>query len=175
MREIPVLDNKFYQLILIIFCALSLSLIIPGITYADEAGISPGDTASDFSLNELGTEREISLYQIEDQYILLNFWTTWCPACQEQMPKLQQLEDEHGSEVSVITVNIGQPAPEVGEYIEDGEFSFMVLIDEEEKVANQYSVRGVPTTFILNEEKVIEARHVGPLNYEQKLELLNLN
>lgn len=159
---------------LIIILTLVFSFAVAAPAISAEEGAFPGDTAPDFSLRELETEEEISLHQIEEEFIILNFWTTWCPACQQEMPELQQLQEEHGGEIAVIAVNIGQSATEVSDYIEEENFTFTVLLDKTQQVANQYLVRGVPTTFIINEDKVIEERHVGPMSFEQKLDLLQI-
>ncbi len=166
--------GKLFKTGLIILIFISLSLISPEAGLSAEEGAFPGDLAPDFNLQVLNQEEEFALHQTEEEYILLNFWTTWCPACQEEMPELQQLHEEHGDEITVLAVNVGQSASEVREYIEEAGFNFTVLLDENQDVANQYLVRGVPTTFVINEENIIQERHVGPMDYNQKLELLNI-
>lgn len=141
-----------------------------------EEGAFPGEKAPDFTLTEPDSQEEVSLNQYADDMVLLNFWTTWCPVCGEEMPDLQQIEDEYEDEAIVLTVNIGESASEISSYMEEGGYDFTVLMDDDQETAGLYMVRGVPTTFILDDENnTILERHVGPMSYEQKLELLELN
>ena len=42
--------------------------------------------------------------------------------------------------------------------------TFPILLDENGGVAQRYRVRGVPTSFFINREGVIQVQHTGPLD-----------
>jgi len=69
-----------------------------------------GDTVEDFTLVDLDGQ-EVSLYDLSGQVILLNFFTTWCPGCNEEAAHLQNLwESYQDQDVTVLAVDFQEPA-----------------------------------------------------------------
>jgi len=64
----------------------------PVVTPADEAKAAP-------ALERAGLDGEpLSLTQYEGRVVLLNFWATWCPYCQKEIPHLIELQREFDGE-----------------------------------------------------------------------------
>jgi len=177
MKRISRANHKALPLVITLILIFTSGFMLVNFqTLQAEEGAFPGEQAPSLTLTELESGEEVSLDQFDDEMVLLNFWTTWCPVCGEDMPDLQQIEDEYGDKAAVLTVNIGESAEAVRSYMEEENYDFTVLMDGDEEAAEQFMVRGVPTTFILDDENnTILERHVGPMSYEQKLELLELN
>ena len=58
-------------------------------------------------------ETEGALADHAGQYVLLNFWATWCAPCREEMPSLQNLQDAMGGEnFEVVTLATGRNPPQ---------------------------------------------------------------
>jgi len=68
------------------------------------------------------------------QPILVDFWATWCGPCQSLMPILEKLAAEYASQFKLAKVNI----------------------DEQESLAQQYSVRSVPTVILIKNGQAVE-------------------
>jgi thioredoxin 1 len=69
---------------------------------------------------------------------LLDFYADWCGPCKTQDPILDELETEYGERVSFEKVDV----------------------DEAQDVANQYSVRSLPTLIVENDDGIVD-RFVG--------------
>ncbi|MFQ6079075.1 MAG: redoxin domain-containing protein, partial [Thermodesulfobacteriota bacterium] len=50
----------------------------------DEKLVAPSFTLKDIN------GKEVKLEDHRGKIVFLNFWATWCPACREEMPYLQQ-------------------------------------------------------------------------------------
>jgi len=50
---------------------------------------------------------DMTLAAFEGQYVVLNFWATWCAPCRKEMPHLSELQNEFGDELEVVTVATG--------------------------------------------------------------------
>ena len=77
--------------------------------FAQIAGISPTrtDPAPDFSLTDIDA-KPLSLAKQRGKVTLLNFWGTWCPPCQQEIPDLVRLDKEYrakGVDVVGIALN----------------------------------------------------------------------
>lgn len=75
-----------------------------------------GYVASDFTLSTLGGGT-VTLSQLRDQWVLLNFWATWCPYCVRQMPYFQAAYEERGDEIEFIGINWGESEAKVRKYV----------------------------------------------------------
>ena len=82
-------------------------------------GVAPviGHAAPDFTLATLDGQ-SVTLSQLRGQWVLLNFWTTWCRYCVRQMPYLQAAFEERGDEIEFIGISRGESEAKVRQYIE---------------------------------------------------------
>ncbi|WP_208590870.1 redoxin family protein [Gracilibacillus suaedae] len=147
-----------------------------GITAPNVKQLQAGDQAPNFRLPDLsGTE--VEAFDVEQDYILLNFWATWCTPCLEEMPDLQTFENENKDTVKVIavnTTNTESSIDKVKKFVDEGNFQFTVLLDEDDTVYEHYSIIGMPTSFMIrtSDQKVIK-RINGAMSLEQMQDHLN--
>ena len=162
---------------LIIGVLLIIALIATGCNGTKakvETGTEVGMRAPDFTLPGLQQDN-VKLSDFRGKKVFLNFWATWCPPCQEEMPDIQQLHEKNQENVEIVAVNIGESKAKAASYMMENKLDFRVLVDQNRKIAQEYMVRGIPTTYLLNEKGIIMEKHVGVLNYEQMVEKLKLD
>lgn len=83
-----------------------------------------------------------------DRYVILNFWATWCLPCEAELPILQHVQATY-PHISVLAVNVAEPARHVGGWLAERQLSLPVALDLNSQIARQYQLRGQPTTFII--------------------------
>jgi peroxiredoxin len=105
--------------------------------------------------------RSISLDAYRGKVVLLNFWATWCGPCRLEMPAFQSRYENYDDELAVIAVNNGEDPKIVQTFIDELGLTFDVLLDPQTEVQRIYQVSGFPTTFIIDAEGIIRARHIG--------------
>lgn len=84
--------------------------------------------------------------------VLLIFWATWCGYCAQELPDLIAFNNEHGDEVQIIAVASGEAKETIQNYIQEKEINFLMLLDEDRKIWNQYLVRGTPSHFLIDQD-----------------------
>ncbi|MBL7002791.1 MAG: protein disulfide oxidoreductase [Gammaproteobacteria bacterium] len=89
---------------------------------------------------------------------LLHFFATWCPICELENASLNNLSADY--EVIMIAIKSGSSA-EVMQYKKEHGLEMTVYNDEYGEVSNQYSVVGVPASFIINNQGQIVSSTVG--------------
>ncbi|KMM36280.1 hypothetical protein AB986_18790 [Alkalihalobacillus macyae] len=133
-------------------------------------GTEVGDKAADFNLTTLDGEK-VSLSDYKGKPVFLNFWATWCPPCEEEMPDIQSFADAHREEVTVLSVNFTKFEPDkeaIPAFVEANELRFPILMDREGTVGeNLYKVISMPTSFMVDGEGVIREKRVGPLTLDE--------
>ncbi len=117
--------------------------------------------AVDFSLKDLsGQEQNLSSYA--GKLVFLNFWATWCGPCRAEIPSMEELYLELQNQGFVIVaLNSQETDEQVADFVENVGMSFPVLLDTGGRVGAAYSIRAIPTTYIIDPQGYILGRMVG--------------
>ncbi len=146
-----------------------------GITAPNVQQLQAGDQAPNFRLPDFSGD-EVETFDVNQDYILLNFWATWCKPCLEEMPALQTFENENKDTVKVIAVNTTNRETSIDKvktFVEEGDFQFTVLLDEDDTVYEHYSIIGMPTSFLIrtSDQKIMK-RINGAMSLDQMQDYL---
>lgn len=126
-----------------------------------------GTTAEDFRLADLDGKQQ-SLSQYRGKVVLVNFWATWCKPCTTEMPAMQAIYDRlRDKGFVVLAVNELEDEAKVREHIQQHGHTFPVLMDRDNKVANQFGVFGLPVSVFIDEKGVVQEYIKGGLLTEQ--------
>ena len=114
-----------------------------------------------------GNQIDLNLINTENVYIL-NFWATWCAPCKEEMPSLGKLNEKDG--IFVFPINLEEKnLKKVDNFYKDlNIINLNTYFDEGLKLIKVFSIRGVPTTIILNKNKNEIARITGSVDFSDK-------
>src|SRR5439155_1400112 len=95
------------------------------------------------SLNDL-TGHAVSLKDFAGKsVVILDFWATWCGPCKASLPALNEFRRTHqGRGVEVLSVNLGEPAGLVTDFVAREGYALWVLLDSDSAVAGAYGVTG---------------------------------
>ena len=116
-------------------------------------------------------QKNVNLDDFKGKLILLNFWATWCAPCKEEMPSLDNLQSNSKFyNLKIFPINIGQ------EDISKTEIFFKnlgiqnldIYIDAPITLAKKFSLRGVPTTILLNKQGREFARIMGSIDFNNE-------
>jgi thiol-disulfide isomerase/thioredoxin len=112
-------------------------------------------------------ESEGALADYAGQYVVLNFWATWCAPCRKEMPSLLRLQQAM-PEIAVLPVATGRNAVEGIErfYEEAGVQALPILRDPKSELARPMGVMGLPLTVILNPDGQEVARLIGDAEWD---------
>lgn len=134
----------------------------------DQLVLAPevGAKAPRFTLSTASSET-LALEQVRGGVAIINFWATWCQPCRREMRDLQQLYDSHRGRLRVLAVNVGESVTVTRKWIAELGLTYDILLDQNGAVSAIYQIRGLPTTFVLDEEHRIRRLYYGPVRFEQ--------
>lgn len=166
---------------------IGLTLVLLGLSGAALAGppqtmtALAGEPAPDFSLPDVDGKR-YRLSELRGRVVLVNFWATWCPPCRREMPSLQRLwEQLKDRGVTILAIDVGEDEDTIFgfSFATGTTLDFPILLDRESKVIEQWPVRALPTSFVVDRAGKLRYRAVGgrewddPALVEQLQSLLN--
>jgi len=113
--------------------------------------------------------KPFSLEAWKGRVVLLNIWATWCPPCRKEMPTLNRLQEELGSDdFEVVALSVDKAGPQVpAKYFKKYKFSALkVYNDKKIAVRRKLGIRGYPTTLLINRQGREVGRLAGPAEWD---------
>ena len=170
MRKINTSLRKGLLKIVTLALLISTLIIFVGCAGENTSDLSIGSKAPDFELYDLeGNIHKLSDYQ--GTPVLLNFWATWCGPCRGEMPHLEEVYAEwKEKDLTFFAVNVGESSTDVTAFLDYYGFNMQVLLDSARTVSRKYGVSGIPTTYFIDEDGIIQNRVVGAFPDRETIE-----
>ena len=114
---------------------------------------------------------QINLDDFKGNLILLNFWATWCAPCREEMPSLDLLQkNKNLDNLKIFPINIGQDNFEkASKFFKDLKIiNLNLYFDNSITLAKDFSLRGVPTSVLINKDGFEFARIIGSIDFSDQ-------
>jgi peroxiredoxin len=146
--------------------------------WAADIGIEPGKAAPAIELEDL-SGKTVALSEFGGRVVLLNFWSTLCAPCREEMPSLNRLHAAlEGRGFLVLSVSIDSSDKLVREFVSAHKIAFPVLLDREKEVFfDEFAGPSLPASYLIDKNGVIRETFSGPREWdspEMKAKVLKL-
>lgn len=134
-----------------------------------EGGLEIGNSAPDFTLQTIDG-KSLKLSDLRGKKVLLNFFATWCPPCNGEMPDLETFYKENkNNDITVLSVTLTtseQETKNISKFISKYSLTFPVVLDKQGDISNVYQVINIPTSYFIDTKGVIREKMVGAMNKE---------
>lgn len=121
-----------------------------------------GQAAPEIDLISLDGER-VTLSSLRGRPVLINFWATWCPPCREEFPLMVQAYADHAEDgLEILGILHDDAAEGARAFVTDQGATWPVLLDPEDAAWEDYLGVGLPTSFYVDAEGIVQAFSVGP-------------
>ena len=117
-------------------------------------------------------DKKINIKEFNGNLLLLNFWATWCGPCKEEMPSLDRLQvNKNLNNLKIFAINISQESKKkVDSFFEDLDIkNFDPYFDAPTTLAKIFSLRGVPTSILIDKDGKEFARIMGSIDCNDKI------
>ena len=109
----------------------------------------------------------------EDIFYIINIWASWCVPCRTEHPLLMKLSKNQS--VKLVGLNYKDNLNNAKDFINEfGNPYSQIIIDNDGTLSVEFGAYGVPETFIIDKDKKIIRKFVGPINEEivEKIKLI---
>jgi thiol-disulfide isomerase/thioredoxin len=138
--------------------ALLLFFLISG---AASAKLDVGTVPPDL-LGKTPDKEEIRVSQYKGRVVLVTFWAAWCGYCLRELPQLDVLKGVAGDKIEIVAVNVKDSLPtyrHIRRQLKDTGLIF--THDARGTIASGYNVTSYPNLYVIDQNGVISAVHVG--------------
>ncbi len=144
-------------------------------------------TVMTFTPASFATQKKAPDFVIKDQQrlsdltgkvVYVDFWASWCGPCRKSFPWMNKINKQYNNDdFVVISVNLDQDIKAAKKFLVKYPAKFSVTYNPDGDIAEDYKVRGMPSSYLIDRNGNIAATHVGFFNkkiagYEQQIEQL---
>ncbi|MGK0445907.1 MAG: thiol-disulfide isomerase/thioredoxin [Bermanella sp.] len=105
---------------------------------------------------------KFDLNQYKNKVVYLDFWASWCGPCRKSFPWLNEIQSKYEKEgLVVIGINLDTELDQAKQFLKDVPANFRVFSDPDGKLAEQYKLVGMPSSFVIDGKGKVRHRHVG--------------
>ena len=123
------------------------------------------------NLKTLDTNENIDLSNKD--FLIINYWASWCLECIEEHPYLIELSKTKGFEDSIFMLSFQDSRENALTFTKEyGVGNIQYIVDQNSKVAIYSGVFGVPETHIVKSGQVIK-KYIGPISINDFQEIIN--
>jgi len=162
--EIFMLNKNIKNVIFILVFVMLLGVMIYQFLPQNKPQ-AKADSAIDFKLMSIDG-KQYSISEFRDKKVVLNFFATWCPPCKAEIPDFQRFH-ENNKDVVLVGIDVQEDAPTVKEFIQAMGVTYTILLDSDGRIASNFGIQGIPTTFLIDENGKLVNKNVGMMNYSQ--------
>ena len=130
--------------------------------------------APPFSVRTLDGKR-VSMDELRDKVVLIDFWATWCGPCREALPHVRRIAKQfEGQPLVVLSVSLDSDEQKWKDFISHNDMPWEQYRDGgfDGTLAQLFAVASIPHTFTIDSDGVLQDEHIGDGNIEGKLRKL---
>ena len=171
------MKKKTLLIIITIFVLFCFVVLLKGLcisnTYVPDTKV--GKQLLSFKAKKLFNNEEVISDELffENKIYLLNLWASWCVPCRTEHPLLMQLSNNPS--IRIIGLNYKDDLTNAKKFINQmGNPYSEILIDNDGTISIELGAYGIPETFIIDKNKIILKKFVGPINDQSVKEIESL-
>jgi peroxiredoxin len=134
--------------------------------------VSVGKKAPNFS-GPTPTGETLALNDVKGKVTIIDFWAAWCKPCRAENPNVVKIYEKYQDKgLSIVGVSLDRTAEAWKKAIEEDKLPWHQVSNLkywQEPIAQQYNVRSIPATFILDESGTIVAKDLRGEALEKKI------
>jgi peroxiredoxin len=136
-----------------------------GLIDKNEEAIAVGDQAPEAELTKLDSGGPASLEDYRGQWVLVNFWSSWCKPCRTESPDLQEFQDAHADELAVVGINLEDASDDAKAFVAEFGLTYPQLrAADNRQIREDYGMVARPENFLIDPEGKIALIQRGPVN-----------
>jgi len=148
---------------------MTLLFVGLSLTACDNSASSKHNSLADKTSSKIKTPKQVINFTLPDlagkphrlnEYlekgpVMLVFFTTWCPYCKKEIPKLKQVYQQYSDKgLQLVAINAGMTdsLENAKRYALQYRLPYVVLYDADARISAQYGLQSVPKIFYIQQD-----------------------
>jgi thiol-disulfide isomerase/thioredoxin len=134
-------------------------------------------TPAPWSTNDKGTpyllfdtdDSPMTFSDLKGKVVYLNFFTSWCPPCKEELPDILKLQQAYSEELTVVLIHVPDRDTEEAarQYLKDNGLDSLRMVEDKDLIlTSRYQLEGYPLSVFIDKDGYLAAYQSGGLTYE---------
>lgn len=124
--------------------------------------VSADAPAPEFTAPLFTSSATVKLADYRGKVVYLDFWASWCPPCRAAFPQIEKLYGKYrGKGFEVLAVNQDTQREEGLKFLATQSVTFALLADPDHQIAAAYSLKAMPSAYLIDRKGVIRHIHYG--------------
>ena len=96
------------------------------------------------------------------QVRLVDFWASWCGPCRHSFPWMNAMQQKYGAQgLQIVGVNVDEERADADRFLAKVPASFQIVFDPSGETPAAWSVKGMPTSYLVGRDGKVLWRHLG--------------
>lgn len=170
------MNSKSYKLLIVFAIAgLVLALAVAGLLLTRGDAKNGASAKSTLEVKEVAPDFKLALIKGGDFHlgdhkgkpILINFFASWCLPCREEAPVLEKISREYGARgVVFLGIAVDDTDEKMKDFMAKYGVTFPVGLDKTAVIQKSFGLYGIPTTYFINKQGMINYFHSGSVTEE---------
>jgi thiol-disulfide isomerase/thioredoxin len=127
---------------------------------AQALAVQPGSPAPSVVLPADGGEFRLDAYR--GKVVYLDFWASWCGPCKQSFPWMNAIQSKYADKgLVIVAVNVDNSRDDALRFLKQVPAQFKIAYDPKGEVAQQYAIKGMPSSFLIGRDGKVLSLHTG--------------
>ena len=115
----------------------------------------------------------VNLANLQGKVVYLDFWASWCKPCKKSFPWMNEIKKKYVEQgFEVVAVNLDKNRALADIFLKEFDINFIIAFDSDGSSAEEYQLRGMPSSYLIGRDGNLYASHIGFRNKDtEKLEV----
>jgi thiol-disulfide isomerase/thioredoxin len=154
-----------------------IALLAFGLVAKGGEEVAVGQPAPDAPVERLGGGGEVSLADYRGEWVLVNFWASWCKPCEDEAPAIESFSREYRDEVVVLGMDTEDLTDDALDFAEEYDITYQLLHDGDGERKDAFGIFALPESFLVDPDGNLALIQRGTVDEafleEQVLPLVN--
>ena len=169
------MNNKFS--FIIVFLIITFILLIFFKSLFENKNYIPNKTKKieNISIEEFYSGKNLKLKELFDneKYIIINIWASWCVPCREEHKYIKNISEINN--LKIVGLNYKDKKDNAQKFLDELGNPFDIILKDTSGTKSIFlGAYGVPETFVIDRELNILRKYIGPINFENEIEIKQL-
>jgi len=108
------------------------------------------------------TKAPVNLSALKGKVVYLDFWASWCTPCKKSFPWMKKIQAKYRDQgLVIIAANMDSNREKADAFIKQSSPNFTIAFDPDGKVAEQYQLVGMPSSYLIDKNGQLVGHHTG--------------